>query len=148
MCEIIFTSPDDPEARLLINKLSRFLLSITGDSGSSSYTETEFSSTTDAFLILKIDGEAIGCGALRKITPTTCEIKRMYSERKGYGHIILGELEKRAIELNYNHVLLSTRRINLEAIQFYKNNNYRECAAYGKYKNNDLSICLEKKLYV
>ncbi len=146
MNEIIFTTPDDTDAQLLINKLSQTLESITGDSGNSSYKEKEFSVATDAFLILKINGSAIGCGALRKITATTCEIKRMYSEKKGCGNIILRELEKKAKEFNYNHVLLSTRIINLEAVEFYKKHNYQECIAYGKYKNNNRSVCFEKYL--
>ena len=147
MVEILFTEPNTNEAQNIIKKLNTSLESITGDSGKSSYSSSDFSSTTDAFLILKKNGNTIGCGAIRKITSTTCEIKRMYTEKKGYGQKILQALEKKAIELNYNHVVLSTRKVNIGAVNFYQKHNYQKCAPYGKYKNNDRSICFEKFLY-
>ncbi|TOL76037.1 GNAT family N-acetyltransferase, partial [Vibrio parahaemolyticus] len=56
------------------------------------------------------------------------------------------QLECYAVEKGYKKAVLSTRRINLKAVNFYKRNSYLESGAYGKYVGVKRSICLSKAL--
>jgi hypothetical protein len=68
-----------------------------------------------------LDGEAIGCGAIRPINKYTAEVKRMYTRNKGrgVGIQILSYLEKLGTELDYSVIWLETR-LETEAVCFEK----------------------------
>ena len=131
---------------LLISELSEVLQTRTGDDGRSSYTEELFNELTDAFLIVKENNQPIACGGFRKVDRETCEIKRMYSKKKGYGKKVLSALEKRATELHYKTAILSTRKINTSAVNFYLARGFKEIPPYGKYRKTHLSICMGKRI--
>lgn len=139
-----FVDPKSDVATSLTNELSNTLSKITGDDGRSSFSEDAFNVLTDAFLVLRINGEAIACGSLRKVDDNTCEIKRMYSRKRGYGKKVLEYLEAKAIELKYRYIILSTRKVNTQAVSFYHKNGYRDIVPYSKYKHTDLSVCMGK----
>lgn len=48
--------------------------------------------------------------------------------------------------INYSKVILETRVINKNAVNFYKKNQYKVIKNYGKYTNNDEAICFEKEI--
>lgn len=141
-----FISPSHPKAKALLISLNKTLLSITGDDGTSSYDDKHFNPDTDIFVLIEVCSEPIGCGAFRYFDDRTCEIKRMFSLQKGIGHEILQILEKEASKLGYRQTILSTRRKNKNAVSFYSKNGFKPIPAYGKYKNNNKSICLGKQL--
>jgi putative acetyltransferase len=64
------------------------------------------------FLVARLDGRAVGCGALRGIERDVGEVKRMFvvPEFRGLGiaRRILKALESRARELDYSLVRLET----------------------------------------
>src|SRR5262245_9401532 len=102
------------------------------------------------FVIAKIDGSAVGCGALRRLEPGIGEIKRMFVlpdfRRRGIARRILKALESKAHELRYTSVLLETGTGQPEAIGLYKSAGYHEIAGFGEYAGNPFSVCLEKRL--
>src|SRR5690349_20761059 len=57
------------------------------------------------FVVARLQGEVMGCGALRRFTQDIAEIKRMYvapaGRRKGIARQILAELERCAREFHY-----------------------------------------------
>jgi putative acetyltransferase len=96
------------------------------------------------------DKTPVGCGAIKENSPDALEIKRMYvrPDRRGEGiaTIILKELERWALELNYKMCLLETGKRQPEAIELYKKNGYTITPNFGQYKNVENSICFEKIL--
>jgi putative acetyltransferase len=102
------------------------------------------------FVIARIDSSAVGCGALRRIEPGICEIKRMFVlpdfRRRGIARRILEALESRARELRYTSVLLETGIGQPEAIGLYKSAGYHEIAGFGEYAGSPFSVCFEKRL--
>ncbi|HEY8733872.1 MAG TPA: GNAT family N-acetyltransferase, partial [Puia sp.] len=62
----------------------------------------------------------VGCGAFKEYSDDTVEVKRMYVSlnRRGWGiaTMILRELEKWAMDLNYKRCLLETGKRQPEAI--------------------------------
>ena len=103
-----------------------------------------------AFLVARIDGCAVGCGALRNLEPGVGEIKRMFVlpdfRRHGIARQILAALESRAVELGYATVRLETGKAQPEAVSLYKSSGYREIAGFGAYADNVFSVCFEKQL--
>ncbi|HLI91823.1 MAG TPA: GNAT family N-acetyltransferase [Ktedonobacteraceae bacterium] len=82
------------------------------------------------FLIGECDGLFVAMGALKRTSPERAEIKRMrvYPEyqRRGYGQIILSELEARARALGYRVLHLDTAIVQIPAQKLYEKNGYRE----------------------
>ena len=92
----------------------------------------------------------VGCGAIKKLSSETMEIKRMYVSPKGRGNgigtKILLALESWAKELKYTKCILETGIVLSEAVALYKKNEYQIIQNYGQYKGIKNSICFEKHL--
>ena len=101
-------------------------------------------------LVLYDNEIPVGCGAIKAYEPKIMEIKRMYtlpdSRGKGFAIKILSELEKWAIELNYEKCILETGTKQPEAIRLYKKNGYTRIANYGQYALVKNSLCFQKQL--
>ncbi|MGN0746221.1 MAG: GNAT family N-acetyltransferase [Aristaeellaceae bacterium] len=148
MLTIAETPVDAPEARLLMAELSRELARITGSDGRARFHPADVQEAGGAFLVAYLDGEPWGCGALRRLSADTGEIKRVYARpnRAGVGSGILAALEEKAVALGYRRLLLETRRQNTRAVRFYLGHGYAPCAAYGPYAGREDACCLEKRL--
>ncbi|MBO5451078.1 MAG: GNAT family N-acetyltransferase [Lachnospiraceae bacterium] len=148
MLHIIETSIDNPDAKDLILELNHRLYQITGDDGTTSFHTEDVKTEKSLFLIAYLDGVPYGCGALRKISDNTAEIKRVYARRNnaGVGRAIINQLEEKAIEFGYTKILLETRKQNEHAIHFYTLCGYLPCPAYGKYCGKENAYCFEKEL--
>ena len=96
------------------------------------------------------DDDAVGCGAIKEYSPSTMEIKRMYTlpEKRGKGiaSSVLRELEAWASELSYETCILETGTRQPEAIGLYKKNGYTIIPNYGQYAEVENSVCFEKHL--
>ncbi len=96
------------------------------------------------------NGAAVGCGAIKENELGAMEVKRMYvlPNRRGEGiaSVILKELEKWVIDLNYNKCVLETGKRQPEAIELYKKNGYTIIPNFGQYKHIENSVCFEKIL--
>jgi len=140
--------PEDPDAVLLIEELSATLAEITGDSGKNSFANADVDEPRAIFLLAKSGDAAIGCGALRRIDDSTCELKRMYvkTKRSGIGSRLLSQLEREARNLGYARIWLETRKVNTRAVSFYLKHGYVPISNFGKYVGNSAAVCFEKKL--
>ncbi len=82
---------------------------------------------------------AIGCGAFKKSSENSVEIKRMYvspeGRRKGVASKVLKELENWAKELHFTKCILETGKQQPEAIQLYKKAMYSLTPNFGFYEN-------------
>ena len=103
-----------------------------------------------AFLVASADGVAVGCGAVRRISETEAEIKRMYvspSVRgKGVGRALLSALEEEARRLGTKRLLLETGVRQPEALALYRKSGFAEIAPFGDYASTPLSVCMGKNL--
>ena len=91
-----------------------------------------------AFLVARLDGRPVGCGAVKATEPGVGSIKRMWVSREvrgsGVGRRLLLALEKEAAGLGMGLLRLETNRSLHEAQALYRRNGYREVAAF----NDDL----------
>lgn len=138
--------PRSDECSALIDELSDALFAITGNDGRSSFDDPDDPDLY--FAIARIDGVAAGCGALRRGPPGAGEIKRMYARKPGYGigKAVLNHLESEAARRGMDRLVLSTRRVNRAAVDFYLAQGFAPCAPYGRYVGRERSICLERQI--
>lgn len=87
------------------------------------------------FVVARLDGRAVGCGALKRKNPTTGEIKRMWTlssaRRCGVARKILHTLEAIARESGLTILHLETNRTLTEAQALYRNEGYLEVDAFN-----------------
>ena len=90
-----------------------------------------------AFVVVRTDGDVIGCGGVLRLDATTAEIKRMWihPEWRGVGLAgrLLAHLESRALSLGRRRVVLDTNESLTEAIAMYHRLGY---APTGRYNDN------------
>lgn len=147
---IVSIDPAQPEALQLLGELSDTLAAITGSSGNASFDPEDVRGPLSCFVVARSDaGIAIGCGAFRPLQDGIAEVKRMYARpgNPGTGSAILAYLEAEAKQLGYRALWLETRLINEHAVGFYESRGYTRIANFGKYADNALAVCFEKRLY-
>jgi putative acetyltransferase len=143
-----------PDALLLIQHLSAELGARYGGDGSGAFATADVQTPRSAFVIARVDGQAIGCGALRSCEsgfgPETGEIKRMFVEPvmrgRGVARLILRKIEELAVEFRYRALVLETGLLQPEAIHLYEACGYRRIPRYGRYANQPRSVCFETRL--
>lgn len=87
------------------------------------------------FLVATLQGEPVGCGALKLHGHAPVEIKRMWVSPEargvGLGRRLLGELERQAAERGARCVRLETNRALAEAVAMYRSAGYREVQPFN-----------------
>ena len=103
-----------------------------------------------AFLVGRIDGDAVACGGIARYDETTAEIRRMYvvpdARGRGLSRRVLAALEDEARALGYSFVRLETGNLQTEAIGLYVCAGYGPIPRYGPFENDPKSVCFEKRL--
>ena len=108
-----------------------------------------------AFLVAWLDGEPVGCGAVKPLDQrpsgdrTIGEIKRMYTApvaRAGgaTSRALLVAPRGRAAELGYQLLQLETGLAQPEAIALYESHGWHRITPYGHYKDSPQSVCFAK----
>lgn len=86
-------------------------------------------------LLARLDGEAVGCGALKATGPGVGEVKRMWvapsARGLGIAQRLLDALEAHAVDMGLDALQLDTNRSLVEARALYARNGYREIPAYN-----------------
>jgi GNAT superfamily N-acetyltransferase len=102
------------------------------------------------FVVARLSGRAVGCGALRLLETGMGEVKRMWVEpaarRRGIARQILARLEVEARALGLTTLRLETGARQPEAIGLYESCGYCRIPCYGEYANDPHSDCFEKQL--
>jgi GNAT superfamily N-acetyltransferase len=146
---------EDPESKLIGRLLQRYYeeLDRRFDGGFTlertvAAPSAEFSPPHGAFLVARIDGDPVGCGAVRRWAETQAEIKRMWvdpaARGQGVGQRLLTALEETAGAMGCHVVRLDTSAHLSEAIALYRRSGYHSIAAYND--NEYASYWFEKTL--
>jgi GNAT superfamily N-acetyltransferase len=104
----------------------------------------------EVYLLARLDGRPVGCGALRCIDALTGELRRMFvtrdARRVGVARTLLERLEAEARALGYRRLVLETGVRQKPAIALYRSAGWRRIAAYGAFVGDPTSICFGKSL--
>jgi putative acetyltransferase len=104
-----------------------------------------------AFLVAYVDGEPVGCGAIRRLDERTAEIKRMYVvpewRGRGVSKNVLQALEDEARGLGIARLVLETGNRQKSALALYRNSGFTEIPLFGEYVHSPAtSVCMGKEL--
>jgi GNAT superfamily N-acetyltransferase len=143
-------NPHSEAATRLIENLSTELGARYGDDGTGAFRPEDVKVPGGTFVIAWLGDRPVGCGALRPLERGVAEVKRMFVEkearRRGIAREILGQLEAIATHFGYRAMRLETGILQPEAMGLYESAGYRRVRCYGRYVDNPLSVCYEKRL--
>jgi GNAT superfamily N-acetyltransferase len=116
-----------------------------------SLTGTDVEAGDGAFVIAYLEEAAVGCGAVRRLSEVTAELKRMYVEPsvrgRGIGRALVEALEREARLLGVSRVVLETGTRLAPAIKLYEALGYARIPLFGEYLSSpDTSLCFGKSL--
>lgn len=151
----LFITPEDafsPVGMSFIQELNvelNFMYDTEGGTGD--FDPADVTVPRSAFIIAWLDGEAVGCGAIRPMdNPHYAEVKRMYVRPafrgRGISRRILTDLEQRARDFDYHYLQLETGILQPEAIGLYESAGFYRIPNFGKYAEDDMSVCYQKVL--
>ena len=103
-----------------------------------------------AFVIARLDSEAVGCAALRPLSSQIAEVKRLYvrpqARRAGVACAIMHELEQLARAAGFSEIWLETGLPQTGALRLYESLGYTRIAGFGDYKDEPDNVCFGKPL--
>lgn len=101
-------------------------------------------------LVAYRDDIPAACGAFKKLSDDTVEIKRMYTHpdfrEKGLATALVQELEIWAKENGFRKAVLETSADQNAALSVYEKSGFYRISNYGPYIGIDKSVCYEKIL--
>lgn len=147
---IAFESPDQPAVIALIAELDAYHLTLYPPESVYALDLATLRLPHVKFAVVRDDaGAAVGCGAV-VLTPEFGEIKRMYlrPEARGRGAAsrLLRMLEDEARAAGCPRMTLETGPSQPPALALYARHGFRRCAPYGDYRDDPLSVFMEKPL--
>jgi len=145
----------DPMSREAAELMHRLTAELTArydflDDGTGNFRPEDATSSGAAFLIGRVHGTPVACAALRRMAFGVGEIKRVYvvPEFRGrrYGHSLLVEIERLAVEFGYHTLRLETGTRQPESLVLYERAGYRRIPNFEPYVESHWSVCFEKQL--
>jgi GNAT superfamily N-acetyltransferase len=95
----------------------------------------EFAPPRGRFLIIRMNGDPVGCGGLTPLDADAAYLKRMWIapavRGRGLGRRLLAALEAKAKSIGYSIAKLETNRALPEAQQLYRSTGYREVPPFN-----------------
>lgn len=120
------------------------------DDGSGHFRPEDVVVPRSVFLIGRLNGRAVACGAIRPLEGDVGELKRMYvepaSRGRGLPKRLLAVLEDVARNMGYVALRLETADRQPEAIRLYESAEYHRIEPFGLYVSSERSVCFEKRL--
>jgi putative acetyltransferase len=142
-------SPDQADAALLITELQTHLESFYPPESRHGLSVNRLIAEGVAFFVLRVAGDAAGCGGIKIVDQEYGELKRMYVRpqfrARGYGAMILNHLSVYASSQGIHLVRLETGVHQQAAIRLYEQWGFRRVPPFGSYIDDPLSLCYEKK---
>jgi putative acetyltransferase len=145
-------SLDSPVVKELIQALNAELGGVYPEAGANHFRldPAEVAPGRGLFLVAYLQGEAVGCGAVRLNSVEEAEIKRMYVAPEWRGRriaaAVLAQLERHATELGARRLVLEVGERQPDALTLYRRAGFVEIDRFGEYIDSSLSLCMGKPL--
>jgi GNAT superfamily N-acetyltransferase len=141
---------DDAAVASAIAELQREYVRRYGSEDVAAVDPQVFAAAEGLFLVSIVYEAICAMGGWRRHDEQSVEIKRMYvpqrHRRRGFARAILGELERRALEVGYRRAVLNTGLEQPEAVAMYEACGYRPIPGFGHYANAPLAVFFGKNL--
>ena len=147
---IIAERPDGSDARALIAELDAYLIPLYPIESHHGYPVEKLLAEGVDFFVVRVDGTAAGCGAIKFFGDEYAELKRMFVRPdfrgSGLGRRMMEHLENHAVRRGVSILRLETGIRQAEAIGLYESLGYRRIGPFGEYRPDPLSYFFEKTL--
>lgn len=143
-------SPRQPEIAALISALDQFNDSLYPPEASYLLSLDELDVPEIRFLVARLDGRAVGIGALWVHPGGYGEVKRMYASPavrgQGVGYRILAVIEALARDESLPVLRLETGNLSDEALKLYRRAGFVRRGPFGDYADHAACVFMEKRL--
>ena len=153
MISVDLENPSQAEAVQLLQEFSEDLANRYRDlseDGLWAFRPEELTPGRTAFVLAKLDGKPVGCGALCALDDEIAEIKRLFVVTGARGHgvaaRILAKLEELARDFGYEAIRLETGVKQPESIALFGKAGYYRIPNFGRYAESPVSACFEKRI--
>jgi putative acetyltransferase len=148
--KISFETPDQPEVIALIAALDAYQDGLYPPESRHALDLTAVEAAQVLFAVAReAGGDAVGCAAI-VLGAEAGELKRLYvnphCRGQGVATRLLDALESRALQEGCTLLQLETGPFQPEAIAFYERLGYARRGPYGHYRDDPLSVFMEKRL--
>ncbi|MDT7836100.1 GNAT family N-acetyltransferase [Aquabacterium sp. OR-4] len=148
---------DQPDVMALLDALDTYLNSLYDPADNHILGVQALLAPDVLFLVARHRGQAVACGAARRMPGEAHtdgqaygEIKRMYvdpaARGQGLALALIEALEAHLRQQGIAQALLETGAAQQEAVRLYQRCGYRPRAAFGGYPDNGLSVFYGKRL--
>ena len=147
---IAVESPLQDDVRMLIAELNATLLELTPPEFVFHMTAEQMAEPDTTVFIAREDGQAVGCGALKRHPDGVGEVKRMYTRPshrgRKIGALIVQRVEALAREEGFLRLVLETGDRHPAAWAVYERAGFTRCGAVLDYPDSKWSVFYEKNL--
>ncbi|WP_230020413.1 GNAT family N-acetyltransferase [Massilia sp. Bi118] len=143
-------SPDQPEVRSMLERLDAYCAALYPADSNHLMDIDSLTQGDVLFLVARdVDGSAVGCAALVN-RDGYGEVKRMFVDENrrglGAGRQLLEHIVIFARMCGLRELKLETGIHQPEAIGLYEGSGFARCGPFGDYKDDPLSVFMEKRL--
>jgi putative acetyltransferase len=147
---IALESPDQPEVIALIAELDSYQDTLYPPESRHAIDLASLKQANVLFAVARDEaGRAVGCGAV-VLTPAFGELKRMYVSPRCRGQGIARKLllvqESESVRAGCKLLKLETGPLQPEALGLYASFGYERREPFGEYKNDPLSVFMQKRI--
>jgi putative acetyltransferase len=150
MIEIALENPDQPEVAMLLHGSDAYMASLYPAESNHMLDVAALKRPDVAFLVARVDGRALGCGALVDSGEGWAEVKRMFvsTDARGLklGRRLLLEIEAIARMRGTKRLRLEMGALQPEALGLYRSAGFVDIGPFGAYGPDPVSIFMEKVL--
>jgi len=148
--EIAVEDPDQPEVALLLQASDAYMASLYPAESNHLLDVASLRQPQVTFLVARVDGKALGCGAVVDSGQGWAEVKRMFVSPAArglkLGRRLLDELEAIAVRRGVRALRLEMGGRQPEALGLYRSAGFVEIGPFGTYAADPLSVFMEKTL--
>jgi len=150
MMEITVENPDQPEVHALLAASDAYMASLYPAESNHMFDVDALKRPEVTFVVARVAGHVVGCGAVVKSAQGWAEIKRMFvspaARGQKLGRRLLQKLEAIAVERGVTLLRLETGVKQPEALSLYRSVGFTEIGPFGPYGHDPLSVFMEKPI--
>jgi putative acetyltransferase len=141
--------PDQPDVKVLLVEAQTLLAGLYPPESRHGLDLSAYDRPEIVLFVARQDGAAVGCGAFQRHGDGSAEVKSMYVtpavRGRGVARRVLGMIEA-ALRGQVTTLRLETGIHQDEAIRLYESAGFRRRGPFGNYRDDPLSVFMEKPL--